>query len=80
MEYLGKFRPFYSLVDLNVSVFLCKDAKEQDDTQRMKADFYEKIEKIEVSEKELYSFIREEKVRDSYTLGALAILKAIESR
>lgn len=78
MQYLGKFRPFYSLVDLSVSVFLCKGAQNQDDAQRMKPDFYEKIEKIEVSEKELYRFIKDEKVRDSYTLGALAILKSIE--
>ncbi len=73
MEYLGKFRPFFSLVDMEVSVFLCKNATEQEELKKLKPDFYEKIERKKFTKKEVYEFIKSGKVRESYFLSALSL-------
>lgn len=76
MKYLGKFRPFYSLVDLEVSVFLSKNAVEQESLKKHKPDFYETIKRIKISEKELYKLIKNKKIAESYTLSSLTIFKS----
>lgn len=76
MIFLGKFRPFYSLIDLRVSVYLCKNAKEQESLKKQKPDFYEKIERKMCSEKDLYDLIKNGKITESYTLSSLTILKS----
>lgn len=73
MEYLGKFRPFFSLVDMEVSVFLCKNANEQEELKKLRPDFYEKIERRKFTKKEVYDLIKEGKIKESYFLSALTL-------
>jgi ADP-ribose pyrophosphatase len=80
MKYLGKFRPFTGLVDLEVTVFLCENAKEQNELKKLKPDFYEKIERKKHTEKEIYSLIKEGKISQSYLLSALSLFKASKSK
>lgn len=79
MKYLGKFRPFSGLVDLEVNVFLCTDAHEQDNLKKLKPDFYEKIERKKFTEKEIYDLIKEGKLNQSYFLSALSLYKSHSS-
>lgn len=76
MIYIGKFRPFYSLVDLQVSVFLCKNAKVQKNHEKQKADFYEKIQRKKISQRELYKLIKQGKMTESYSLSALSLFNS----
>lgn len=76
MKYLGTFRPFPTLVDLKVSVFLCINTIEQEDLKKLKPDFYEKIEKKNYTERELYDLIKNGKINDSYFLSSLSLYKA----
>ncbi|HEX6977431.1 MAG TPA: NUDIX hydrolase [Patescibacteria group bacterium] len=73
MEYLGEFRPFDNLVDLKVTVFICRNAEVQDDVIRLRPDFYEKIERKRFNEKEIYNLIKEGKIKHSYFLSALSL-------
>lgn len=76
MIFLGKMRPFYTLVNLEVNVFLCKRAIDNSKNTKLKQEFYESIEKKAFSEAKLYDLIKKGQIRDSYTLGALSILRA----
>lgn len=76
MFFLGKMRPFYTLVDLEVNVFLCKCAKNHSQNTKLKQEFYENIDREVLSERELYNLVKKGRIRDSYTLSALSILRA----
>ena len=76
MEYLGKFRPFSGLVDLEVNVFLCSNAHEQENLQRLKPDFYEKIERKKFTKAEIYDLIKNGKLNQSYFLSSLSLYNA----
>lgn len=77
MEYLGKFRPFYSLVDLEVGVYVCRNAVEQDNLKKEQADFYETIERKKYSLEEVYDFVRNGTLTESYILSALSLYRAM---
>lgn len=74
--YIGKFRPFFALVDLEVSVFVCRNANVQPEVEKLKPDFYENIERRKFTESEIYDLIKAGKVKTSYFLSALSLYKA----
>src|SRR3989344_7930866 len=73
MVYLGKFKPFSGLVDLEVNVFLCTDVKIQSDLKRLRPDFYEKIERKSFTEKQIYRLIKKGTIYHSYFLSSLSL-------
>lgn len=73
MEYLGEFKPFDRVVDLTVSVFLCKNAKEQENYKKLPSDFYEKIERKKFTKDEVYNLINEGGIKHSYFLSAFSL-------
>lgn len=80
MVYLGKFSPFSNLVTLEVNVFLCKNAREQDDLNKQMPDFYEKIELKKFTEKEIYDLIGSGEINQSYFLSALTLYRAYNNK
>lgn len=80
MVYLGKFKPFSDLVDLEVNVFLCKNAKEQHDLKRLRPDFYEKIKMKTFTEKQIYRLIKQGIIYQSYFLSSLSLYNSYKSR
>lgn len=79
MVYLGKFKPFSGLVDLEVNVFLCKNAKVQDDLKRLRPDFYERIERKLFTEKQIYRLIKKGTINQSYFLSSLSLYNSYKS-
>ena len=63
-------------MDLEVSVFLCVNASEQENLKKLKPDFYEKIKKMNCTERELHDLIKNGKINDSYFLSSLSLYKA----
>jgi ADP-ribose pyrophosphatase len=80
MIFLGKIRPFLTLIDLEVSVFLCKGARKQNHRKKLPQEFYEDIRAVTFTKKRLYSMIRKGQIRDSYTLSALSLLNAYNGK
>ncbi|MFA6250432.1 MAG: NUDIX hydrolase [Candidatus Shapirobacteria bacterium] len=80
MIYLGKFKPFSGLVDLEVNVFLCKNAKVQNKLKRLRPDFYEKIERKVFTEKQIYRLIKKGRIYQSYFLSSLSLYNSYQSR
>lgn len=73
MEYIGDFSPFDNLVDLTVSVFVCKNVKEQENLKRLRPDFYENIERKSFTKDEVYKLIKEGRIKHSYFLSAFTL-------
>ncbi len=76
MRYLGKFRPFLSLVDLEVTVFLCENAHEQEGLKKLKPDCYENINRRKFTQKEIDDLIKQGKINQSYFLSALSLYRS----
>lgn len=76
MRYLGKFRPFLSLVDLEVTVFLCENAHEQEDLKKLKPDCYENINRRKFTQKEIDDLVKQGKINQSYFLSALSLYRS----
>ena len=79
MSYIGKFRPFSGLVDLEVNVYLCENAHEQDNLNKLKPDFYENIERKRFTQKEIYRMIKEGKINQSYFLSSLSLYNSFKN-
>lgn len=80
MTYLGKFKPFSGLVDLEVNVFLCKNTKVQKELNKLRPDFYEKIDRKSFTEKQIYKLIKNGKIYQSYFLSSLSLYNSYKSR
>jgi len=73
MVYLGEFHPFDILVKLTVSVFICRNVREQEEINKLRPDFYEKIKMEKFTKQEIYNLIKQGKIKHSYFLSALTL-------
>lgn len=73
---MGEFRPFASLVDLNVHVLLAKNVKRQSSEDRLSPEDYENIEEEVIDLNRTNRLIRDGKVSNSYFLSAFSIFNA----
>lgn len=76
MEFIGKFKPFSGLVDLEVNVVISKNTVEQSDLEKLRPDFYENIERRKFSKKEIYEMIKTGKINQSYFLSSLSLYES----